>query len=309
MWKLSEEPKIVIANRALINHFYEMERVPRERPLSERRMMLYERIYRSGHFRSVTWASALCVETNCVNRVNGQHTSTMLSKIPDPLPYPFHVTVERYICDTLADLANLYNTFDSSMASRTISDINLSFASTIPELREIDPRTINLATTAISEEKWEEHELRKVPPAERAEELFDNTDFVLWLYRDILLRNHGRSQTATGSHGSILPVRRTSVIRAMLSTYRKNKAAATEFWEAVRDETEPDRNAPTRMLTRYLNSISLGGGSSTKGDKSKRIVVKREVYVKCILAWNAWRTNERTNLSYRAGAQLPKVSK
>lgn len=307
-WKQSEKPKTLLVSPALVREFMEMEPVPHDRPLSEKRMQVYERILRSGEFRTVVWASCLCAETGGTYRVNGKHTATLLSgyvKSGTPLP-DFYVTVERYYANKLTDVANLYNTFDSTLASRTTRDINMAFAATIPVLKGVHEKIISLAVMALAFHKWDENELKRVPPAERAEELLDNSDFVKWL--ECTLGNaSGGSTRDRIAQGSALPLRRAPVAAAMLATYRKGPRMADEFWKTVRDETAPTRDDPTRVLNRFLTSSIIAGGKGGRTDKKS--VGFREMYVKCIHAWNAWRKGERTQLSYHAKAPLPQVSK
>lgn len=297
-WKQSEKPRTLLASKALVEEFAEMEPAPHDRPLSEKRMQVYERILRSGEFRTVTWASALCAETNCTYRVNGKHTATLLSKL-DKLP-DFHVTIERYYCDTLNDVAKLYNTFDSTLASRTTTDINLAFAATIRELAGVTPKIINLTVAAATFHQWSDGELKRVPPAERAELLIDNTSFALWL-QGFTPGYGGAPETRVGS---TRPLFRTPVACAMISTYRKGPRLCDEFWTAVRDETATDRNDPTRALARYLAQVIVAGGMGRTA-AGKKAIGQREIYAKCIHAWNAWRKGETTALKYHASAPLP----
>lgn len=302
-WRQCEKPKTVLASPTLVREFMEMEPVPHDRPLSEKRLQVYERILQAGEFRVVTWASVVCYQTNCTYRVNGKHTATLLSgylkndkKLPD-----FHVTIERYEADTLTDVASLYNTFDSNLASRTTRDINMAFAATIPALRNVSQKHIHLAVGALAAQKWDENEIRKVPPAERAEELLDNNDFVQWLQHIMPI--------GFGVNSPSRPLQRVAVVSAMLATYRKGPKVATEFWESVRDESAPDRDDPTRVLTRFLIRASVAGGTGSRQIGDKKMVTSREIYVKCVHAWNAWRKGERTALNYHAKAALPVVSK
>ena len=299
-WKMLEKPRTLLASKPLVSEFCEMEPAPYDRPLSERRMMVYERILKAGDFRVVTWASALCVETNNVYRVNGKHTSTMLSKL-EKLP-DFYVTVERYICDTLNDVAALYNTFDSAMASRTTSDINLAFAATIPQLRGIGKKYINVTVGAAAALKWSEGELNRVSPAEKAEELLDRYSFCEWLTKIIPTSNLNPGSLAK-------PLLRIPVVMAIMATHDKSRRDAEEFWTLVRDESSPERDNPSRVLARYLVRASIAGGqmSTNKNDRTKRLVSARELYVKCLHAWNAWRKSESTSLNYHANAPIPPV--
>lgn len=294
-----EKSKTVLATASLVKEFVEMDPCPHDRPLSERRVQVYRRILADGHFRPVVWASALCKETGNTYRVNGKHTSFMLGsqeKLPE-----FWVILERYICDTLADVAKLYGTFDSSLASRTTADINMSFARTIPDLADVNSKIINLAVAACGNVQWTEAEIRRVPPAERAELLIERSDFVLWLKKIVV--SAASSRFATSKH-----ILREPVVRAMCMTYDRSdtRKAATEFWTAVREESAPDKDDPTRVLARYLVRATM---SNRTGGKQVHIASAREVFVKCLHAWNAWRKGEPTSLAYYAGADLPKIER
>lgn len=296
-WKRTDPPKTILATPTLVKEFFEMAAVPRERQLRERRLMVYQRILKAGEFRPVVWASAYCVETATTYRVNGQHTSTLLHR-QTPLPQ-FFVTVERYECPTLHDLGNLYNTFDSGIASRTTADINLSFAGTVAELREVAPKIINLTVGAAAFHEWDEAELRKTSQAERAELLLDNIQFCKWL--------EAFAAEKAGTARKVLV--RGPVVNAMLGTYRNKPRVSDEFWRLVRDETEAQGSA-TRLLAKYLTVAVLTGGGTerTRGGGGKSVANAREMYVKCVRAWNAWRENVPTVLRYSPTDPLPEVS-
>ncbi len=301
-WKQIEKPRTQLATKGLVKEFAEMDPAPYDRPLSERRLQVYHRILNNGEFRTVTWASTVCLETNNTYRVNGKHTATMLTGL-DPLP-EFHVTVERYQCDTLTDVGKLYNTFDSSLASRTTSDINLSFARTISELQPIGPKLINTAVAALAMYKWDAKDVARIPPAERAEELMDNIDFMKWLLK--ILPPSG--VTGRGQSSNLASrLCRASVLWAMRATYEKAPRLAEQFWLEVRDEINADRDNPTRVLARFLINATLA--SSGGRDKGKVPTSNREVYAKSIHAWNAWRRGETTRLAYYPDADLPVPSK
>lgn len=301
-WKQIEKPRTVLASRALVDEFVNMDAAPHDRPLSEKRMLVYQRILKNREFRTVTWASAVCLETNNTYRVNGKHTATLLAGF-NPLP-EFHVTVERYQCETLNDVAKLYNTFDSTLASRTTSDINLAFAATVRELAGVTPKVINLTVSAATFHRWDEAELRRVPPAERAEQLLDNVNFALWLQSFIPKSCDGGNKKI----GSAKHLLRSPVVSAMMATYRKAPRLCAEFWATVRDETAAERDDPTRVLGRYLLVAAIGGGAS-RAATGKKMVGAREIYSKSLHAWNAWRKGERTDLKYYASAPLSVATK
>jgi len=294
-WTLKSRPKTKRVTKRFAKTYAEMERAPHDRPLSERRLMVYEKLARQGSFRPVTWAKAWCPETKQWYRVNGKHTSIMLSGWQGPMP-EFYVTEEIYNCDTLEDVARLYATFDSKMQSRTTNDINASFAATMPELSEIHVAIISLAVSAISFDKWGEHYATQIQPAERAELLLDNAEFTVWL-----------SDMVNGREGNVLLgkqiLKKVPVAACMYACYKKSKQAAGEFWTAVRDETGANPKTPDRKLATLLITTGL---RSKDGAKSKMIGA-RELYVKCIHAWNAWRKKESTDMKYYPESDIPAI--
>lgn len=289
MWNYEERPKTVRASKALVAEFCNMTPAPRDRPLNERKLAAYHRILSQGSFRPVTWASAKCKETGETYRVNGKHTSLMLSEhesIPE-----FYINLERYSCDTLEGVANLYSTFDTRESSRNTSDINASFAGTIPELADVPSRIVNLSVTAIAYNKWLNGYTLQ-PATERAALLLDNVPFVMWLH-EIL------SASPKPKH-----LLRGAVCAAMCGSFEKSRKDASEFWTAVRDETGPAPSTSDRRLNKFLcmHAVALGKGGASTGNRK---ATAKEFYVKCIHAWNAWRRGETTDLKYFAAAKIP----
>lgn len=291
-WRMRSNPKTTKVSTRMAREWAEMDAAHTDRPLSERRLQVYRKMLADGKFRPVTWAKVWCEETGQSYRVNGKHTSNLLSEEGALDGREFYAVVEDYEADTLADVANLYSTFDSRQQTRTTGDINRSFASTIPELAEVDQTTINLFVTALAYHANPSLNYADArTPAERAEALFDNVDVCQWLLTII-------------SHRSAMHLRRAPVVAAMIGTWHKNRADATRFWEMVRDDTGPTPDAPDRKLSKWLILFRVKKGS--RSDTPNRFKVgPREFYVKSILAWNAWRKNESTNLNYHHDAKIP----
>lgn len=299
-WKLSTKPRTVKVNRKIANEFATMTAAPSDRNLSERRLQVYRKALQEGKFRPVCWASVYCEETNEIYRVNGKHTSTLLSSLEE-IP-EFYAIIEEYECETLEDVQRLYATFDSKIQSRTARDIYTSFAAAVPELTNIRPYVIATAVSGMSMHLNVGHTNKMSSAAERAELLFDHTDFVLWLSRIYSSGTSGVNTTEKRTHSKHL--QRQPVAAAMMGTWMKNHKAATEFWEAVRDETGVTPDTPDRKLARYLLTTGVDSGS---GARRLRPVTPREMYAKCLTAWNAWRKNEPTNLRYHADKDVPKI--
>ena len=299
MWEKIEKPKTVLASKALVKEFYGMEPLPRDRPMSERRLMICRRLLKLGEFRPVTWASAFCAETGQTIRVNGKHTSTVLHELIDAgeeLP-EFFVTIERYSCPTLEDVAKLYATFDSNISSRTSNDIIYSFAATVKAFDGLKKKTLPLAVGAAAYQKWGPGFYSQHPPAERAELILDHIEFTTWL--DSVLWPHGERQKEAAH------VWRAAVVAAMLGTFNRSQKDADAFWKAVRDETDPSRDSPTRKLARLLKQKTVR--SAMVAPKGKEVVTFREMYVKCLHAWNAYRGSATTDLKYFPQAKVPAI--
>lgn len=299
-WKLIGTPRTQQASKRLAEEFMNMDPAPHDRPLSERRLQVYRRLISTNSFRPVTWASAFCKETGGTYRVNGKHTSTIFASLPPEALSGTFITVERYHCDTLEEVAHLYSTFDSKMTARSTADINASFAGCVSELANLPVRNVNVIVSGMA---FHIHgDARKASsaeqPPERAERLMEHPEFVVWC-SGIL---GGTEQKKPANHGT-RHMKRTAVVAAMFGTYQRDSREATKFWEAVRDESDHPASKPTRKLAHYLvANFSLVG----KKVGSHRIP-DREVYVKCLHGWNAWRKGETTALQYHAAAELPSI--
>lgn len=292
-FKLIEKPRTVKVTKSLATQFANMETIPNDRPLSERRLMVYRKALEEGAFRPVTWSTCYCKETKSVYRVNGKHTSTLLSSYPT-IP-DFYVTIERYAADTLKEVVELYNTFDSKNQSRTTRDINVSFAAVAPELRDIPVSIISLIITGINYAELQER-MYELQPPERAEKILDNIEFAVWLHEQLYRDNISNFK----------PLAKAGVTAAMFLTFNKSRQAATEFWLAVRDETGVSPNLPDRKLMKWISRSVALNSSRKKVDASDRATT-HEFMIKSLLAWNAWRKGGSTELRYFKDADMPKV--
>lgn len=291
--KLTGQPKTKRINAQLVKEFHEMEAVPGDRPMSELRLRVYRQLIAQGKlFRPPEWVGAFCRETGATYRVNGKHTSAVMSGM-DPLP-ELYAIVSYWECDTLREVSELYSTFDSRMQSRNVSDINRSFASCVPELEQVDMRTLNACATALWYAELQEG-YKAIQPQERAERLLEHPDFVTWVY-SLFGSNH-----KTHYH-----LKRMAVFAAMFLCHRKHPQQATKFFTAVRDETGQTPHLPDRKLAKWLLVNANIKGRRASGMAGIHIT-DREIFVKVIHWWNAWRTDEPTEARYVSTAKVPSV--
>lgn len=294
-YELVGTPETEKVTQALAIKFRDMDPVPHDRPLNPRRVEAYRKMLAAGLFRPVQWATVHCNETQSTYRVNGKHTSNLFAEYEE-LPQTIHATIEHYHCDDLDDVARLYATFDSRAQVRNTNDINRAFAAVDSELSELPSKIISLCVTAISYYRWGDTYSQK-PAAERAECLLDddNKEFIAWVHS--VLRSSDSDVTRL--------LWRSPVVAAMYAGYHKSRRAANEFWLAVRDGTGETPKKPDRVLNRFLLSRVVNTGRGSSGRKAGDLCAPREMYVKCLHAWNAWRRDTTTDLKYHAQAKIP----
>lgn len=289
MWTVKSQPKSVKLNHALAKRFDEMKPAPSDRPLRGSRVLGLRNIIANGEFRTCEWASAHCKETGETYRINGKHTSSVFASMNGDAPKNVNVLISEYECDTLEDVAKLYCSFDTRQAARSTGDINRIYSATNPSLSEIPLRIISLAVTGIAYEMYEDQYHHKTPE-DRAILMTDNPDYVVWL-SGIVKDNKDCN------------LKRGAVAAAMFKTFKRSKSDSTKFWEMVRDGSGEKPTSPDRILSRMLDKSSVMRGRGV--DTKKKAMASREMYVKCIHAWNAWRKSEPTDLKYYINSKTP----
>lgn len=294
-YELVGTPKTEKVTQSLAARFRDMDPVPHDRPLNSKRVEAYRKMLSAGLFRPVQWATVHCNETQATYRVNGKHTSNLFAEY-EQLPQPIHATIEHYHCDDLDDVARLYATFDSRTQVRTTNDINRAFAAIDPDLCELPSKLINLCVTAISYVRHGDTYSNK-PAAERAECLLEQESkmFIQWV-----------SSVLESNNDATKHLWRAPVVSAMHATFHKSKRDANEFWLAVRDGTGETPKKPDRVLNKFLLTRTVArDGSSHRQRSVGSLCPPREMFVKCLHAWNAWRRDTTTDLKYHAQAKIP----
>jgi hypothetical protein len=293
-YELVGTPKTEKVTQSLAITFRDMDPVPHDRPLNDKRVEAYRKMLAAGLFRPVQWATVHCNETQATYRVNGKHTSNLFSQYEE-LPQQIHATIEHYHCDDLDDVARLYATFDSRTQVRTTNDINRAFAAVDSDLSDLPSKLVNICVTAICFSRWSDQYTSR-SAAERAEVLLEDESkrFIAW------------ASTVLGSkNDSTRHLWRSPVVSAMHSCYSKCKRDANEFWLAVRDGTGETPKTPDRILNKFLLSTGVGPNGGPDHRRRSKTASTREMVVRCIHAWNAWRRDSVTDLRYHAQAKIP----
>lgn len=239
-----------------------------ERTLKPMRLAFLRRHVKQGTFASPTWADAVLRGTDKRYRLNGQHSSTMLSALaPEEFPKGLKVTIETYEFDSIADDAfSLFDLFDNPKSARDNTDALGIDIAPFEDLRGIDLKFAGKVAAGIACFEAQKKEGGIFHDARRRGVYFydaDNRTFLLWMwpFRDAL-------------HIGLL---NPPVMSEVYSDWTYNAAMAQEFWSLVLYESHSDPDHETRELSRVLKEMK----QAEKGPEYFHSRVRK--------AWNRYR--------------------
>jgi len=245
-----------------------------ERDLDKKRVTTLKERVLGGTALSFIWATATVVATGETFRINGNHSSNMLSHLDGAFPTGLKVHLDHYEVAQTRDLALLFRQIDYRGSARSIADISGAYQMLVEELRDVPKDRARKALDGVS---WF---LRKIvgSAVPRGDDVFD-------LFNEPIY--HGFIHMA----GRILSPKTseftTPVIGAMYGTYDIAPDEAEEFWYAVAHEgAGQDDKHPTTMLDAWLVANLQAVNPEPQ----------LAVYRACGMAWNAYRA-KRSNLS------------
>lgn len=219
---------------------------------------------------------------------NGQHQCTAVINTG----LPINAVIDEYQCKTPEDFALLYRQFDNN-ATRTLADIAL------PEAKALgikwSKEVINRVLSGIG--FLENHNTLSTHKNKRVESL----------KKYIAEGNAINDILSCVNSSENKHLRRSAVIAAMIVTFKKCSADAETFWEEVRDGENLKSSSPTLKLRNYLLSTNTAFGRGVNAPSLNKAAGTREMYSKCIIAWNAYRREDSTQLKYFADKETPKA--
>jgi hypothetical protein len=294
-WRQIEKPKSVKPNQKLSEEYAGRGSTGLllfERPFNRRRMSAYKKAMKEDRFRGTIWAKCFCKEDGHWWRVNGQTTSVSALELFEEGGFVpnFYISLEVYEADTLKEVRELWNTFDTRDSAKDTSDINNSFAKLDPRLAGVPKGLINTLVAGMSLSQWDPYYSNKSSAADRAELLLTNDNFCHWAVDMI---QNGSSKTRKRK------IEKAAAVAAMLDTWRKFPDEATKFWEGVRDANGINPEGGDRVLSDFLLQ-----------QRNRRNFYEDlwTDYGKCLKAWNAWRENRPVKeLVFRVNDKLPEI--
>lgn len=267
----------------LAKRFAKMPGTVGERPLNPSRLEYLAQKIRECRFHTPRWAIGLI--GNKEYRVNGQHSSTVLSQLNGDFPKGLKVQIDTFQCDGKDDLPELFEQFDPPISSRSRTDLAVVHARLHKELDGIAPTNLFYIIQGIAAHHLLLEEVERLDMFERANLIHNNIDFALFA--------HSISKAPR--------LAKPGLIAAAYETWRLDRADAELFWTQVVDRSNPDPKHPTRLLGNFM----CDGLESDKQRTMPTSWDTRAYYAKCIHAWNAWRRNVTTKMKYSREAALP----
>lgn len=214
---------------------------------------------------------------------NGQHQCTVVVETG----LPINAVIEEYNCKTPEDFADLYRQFDNN-AGRSLAEI------AIPEAAALKLNWRKNFITAL---------LSAVSFLENQNGMHKN-ERVTFIRKYLKEGNFIKDIISAATDSDTKHLRRSPVIAAMIVTFKKCAADAEVFWEQVRDGDNLPASSPALRLRNYLLSTSISFGRGVNAESLNASASVKEMYAKCLVAWNAYRSGGTTQLKYFPGKEI-----
>jgi hypothetical protein len=230
----------------LATQFAQMPGLPGERPLRDNRLAYLGKERLEGRFTSPSWAIVVEAATGARYRANGQHSSTMLSRLPETdFPVGLMVSIAEYTTTDLnRDGFPIFNLFDNPRQARSNTDIMGLSRAQHADLADIDLSLLVELCNGVNH--YEDHQPNGVtfPPRERGGHLEREAvrAFVLWAV-----------EYETELHAWMF--KKAGVVAEMYGNIQTDAPTAQEFWRLVLTESHPEADHDSRELSRILKDL------------------------------------------------------
>jgi hypothetical protein len=212
---------------------------------------------------------------------DGQHTLSAIveSGISQP------ATIKKIHCDSEWDLTLLYQQYDGGK-TRSIRDHARAEAGLLNI--EWPAKTVSTVIAGAAVIVWGMHTPKEISKDEKVR-----------LLREFLEEGTFVYEVATSKVGDRMFMR-GHVVAVMMLSYRISKDDAWVFWPSVRDGEMLKKTSPAYHLREFLSSTDTRGMRKTAS--------RKEFFVKCCKAWNAYRSGaEMGVLRYNSSEKIPEL--
>jgi hypothetical protein len=252
----------------LAREFHELTPSPTEREINPARIKMLREKAALGHLVTFHWSAATLKGKRM--RMNGQHSSTMLSELNGSFPEGLKVHLDDYSVEDEGDLAMLFRQFDERKSSRSAADVSGAYQGLITELHDVPRLSAKLAVDGLA---WYQRTVSRepTPKGDDIYSLFGQATlhpFIKWISEVFSIKTP--------------EMKSTPIVAAMYASFMANESEAKRFWHQVAmGGVEFEDNAPATVLDAWLKSIKEG--------EIKKKLTPAEIYQGCVYAWNAYR--------------------
>jgi len=262
------ESQTIPLTRELAKQFHQMTPSPTERPLDPRRVRHLKEKAESGLLVNFHWAKVKV--GNQIVRMNGQHSSSMLTGLNGQFPEGLYVHMDEYEATDANGQALLFRQFDDRKSGRSPGDVAGAYQGLYKELADVPRPTAKMAIEGIA---WYDIKVQGIPRPTGddvysmfRERIYDG--FLHWVGEVLGLKQP--------------EMKRVQLCSALYGTFTVNEAMAKEFWDHVaRGGVEYEESHPASVLSRWL--------VDAKNREFKTPPKPAHFYQAGIYAWNALR--------------------
>lgn len=252
----------------LAEKFRDLTPSPTERQLDPSRVAHLKSKAEQGRLVTFNWSTAKLGSD--VYRMNGQHSSTMLTQLNGSFPEGLVVHLDEYEADDAESLAVLFRQFDDRKSARSLSDVSGAYQG-LSAVKDVDRHVAKMAVDAIV--WWMKYVEGVAPPkGDEVYGLFGREayhPFIRWAGEVLTIKTP--------------ELKRQPIVAAMYETFTKNEVEARAFWAAVaRGGEEFNDTAPTTILDNWLKK-------ATENKDLRESLKPGHYYQGCVFVWNAAR--------------------
>ena len=249
MFRLNER-RSELLNPFHVEEARKAEDMPGERKLKASRLTAIRSWIANKRFCRAHFAYAECAEDGKTYRVNGQHTSTVLSECNDDDPKAFdfpkdiQVDLEFWKCDTKSELSDIFDTFDNPKSARTNDDKLGVYQAQYSDLQGVSRKVCKAGLQAINELRRQKNEDGKPAVALRETGLLlaetEVREFIRWLMSFDNAPNRLWANQGIGA--------------AMAESFYEDRDSSDAIWSQVIDEANPDPRDPKRLWASQIRA-------------------------------------------------------
>lgn len=234
-----------------LTEFCKLPQMPGERVLRPKRIMFLLGKLRSGKFVGAEWHVAIDRETEIKYRVDGHHSSVMLSTLPSDVPFPtgLLMSLTTYECDSLGeDGADIFNLFNNPESVRNNDDAMEMYRARVTEVSAIESRLLGKIAMGIIEYNKE-----MANKGSKSAVVYKSRNSGLYWENPTMVQFACWAAAFNETKNAAF-LARSPIVTEMFVDWQSNTDHATEFWELVFKESHPEPDHHTRELADTFKS-------------------------------------------------------